>query len=111
MQNSYRFALACGAVPLVTGILFFLAWFITRLDVLTQVAGLVIVISLFLVLAGCVALTRFAWQALRSPDLPRDRVWKAIIIAGTVLSLNLPVIAGLVGQALPKREVPVPVQR
>lgn len=107
MQTSYRFALACGAVPLVTGIIFYLVWLVTGLEVLTQVAALVIVISLFLVFLGSLALARFAWQALRTPELPRDRVWRAIIIVGTLLSLNLPVIAGLVGQALPKREVQV----
>jgi hypothetical protein len=100
MQTSYRFALACGAVPLVAGIIFYLVWLITRLEVLAQVAGLVILISIFLVLFGIAALGWFAWQAFRTPGLPRDRVWRAILIAGSVLSLNLPVIAGLLGQVL-----------
>lgn len=102
MQTAYRIALACGAVPLVAGVVFYLLWLITRLEVLTKAAPAVILMSILAVLVGCVALARFAWQALRSPDLPRDRAWKAIIIAAALLSVNLPVTAGLLGQILPK---------
>jgi hypothetical protein len=103
MQTAYRIALACGAVPLVVGIIFYLFWLITRLEVLSNAAPVVILMSILLVLLGCVALARFAWQALRTPQLPRDRVWKAILIAGALLSANLPVTAGLLGQILPQK--------
>ncbi len=102
MQTAYRIALACGAAPLMAGILFYLFWLTTRLQVLTNAAPAVILMSIVAVFVGCVALARFAWQALRTPELPRDRVWKAIIIAGALLSANLPVTAGLLGQILPQ---------
>ena len=98
MQTSYRFALACGAVPLLVGIGFYLLWLVTRWAVLSNVVAVVILISMLLVFAGCVALGRFAWLALRTPGLPRDQVWRAIVIAAALLSANLPVTAGLLGQ-------------
>src|SRR5688572_19487920 len=102
MQTSYRIALACGAAPLAAGVSFYLFWLLTRWPMLSKVAVSVIALTILLVLLGCVALARFAWQALRSKDVPRDQAWKAIAIAATLLSANLPVTAGLVGQVLPK---------
>ncbi|MHA3772090.1 hypothetical protein ACXR0O_11185 [Verrucomicrobiota bacterium sgz303538] len=98
MQNTYRFALACGAVPLVIGIVFYLLWLVTHLPVLVNVAAAVIVITILVVLAGGVALGRFAWQAFHTPGVQRAQVWRALMIAATLLSANLPVTAGLVGR-------------
>jgi len=93
MNRSYRIALVCGALPLVTGISIFLLWLLTRWQWL-MIAGFITVIGgIALFLTGVVMLANYCWIAFRTPGLSKRRVWW-LSAGSTVLLFSNFVAAG-----------------
>jgi hypothetical protein len=94
VKASYRVALACAALPLVTGTSVFLLWLLTRSDVLVAAGLFTLFGGLALFAVGVLALARFCWLGLRMPE-PPPRFWASTALAAVLLLSNFPA-AGLI---------------
>jgi hypothetical protein len=97
VKSAYRIALICGAVPLLLGSLLFLLWIATTWDGLMTAGIFTIYGGLGLFFIGLVALTRYAWLALRAGELPRRKIAGSVATALLLLLANFPVAWGIVG--------------
>jgi hypothetical protein len=96
-----RVALACGGVPLVTGVLVLLAWLVTG-QVWLVIAGLLtIVVGCVLVAVGSIAAAIHAVRNLRAGHLPRRRVLRDAGLIVVLLLSNFP--AALVCAGIARR--------
>jgi hypothetical protein len=96
MNRSYRAAILCGAVPLLTGISIFLLWLATRWEWL-MVAGLLTLYGgVFFFVTGVMALANYCWIALRMPELPKRRVWRLTLACTLLLFSNFAVAGGII---------------
>ncbi|MFI5458362.1 MAG: hypothetical protein ACHRXM_23275 [Isosphaerales bacterium] len=95
MNRAYRVALICGAVPLVFGVSIFLLWLITHWDWLMMAGIFTLYSGLVIFAVGVIALARFHWLALRTPDVLRRRLRLATLVCAGLLLANL-LIAGAI---------------
>jgi hypothetical protein len=94
VKGAYRAALACGALPLVTGASIFGLWVVTRREWLMVAGVFTLFVGLALFVVGALALARYAWLALRMAEPPVGFWVSAALAAGLLLS-NFPA-AGLI---------------
>lgn len=91
MQKWHRIAWVCGLTPLITGLVFFIAWLSTRQNGLVF-AGLVMIYPLLLmILAGFAALVMFVRTAKREN---RPYLLKSLRILALLL-VNFPAAGGM----------------
>jgi hypothetical protein len=96
MSRTYRIATICGATPLLVGVVIFLLWLVTRWDWLMAAGMFTIYGGVAMLLFGAIALVRFCWLALGTPDFPRRRLWVSAVWCAALLLSNFPVAAAIV---------------
>jgi hypothetical protein len=72
MNRAYRVALICGAIPLLVGISMLMLWLITRWDGLMMAGIYSPYCGVTIFLVGVLALARFCWLAVRTPNIQRQ---------------------------------------
>ena len=95
LPNSYRVAVACGAIPLVTGIGVFLLWVPTRWEFFVAAGIVTIGAGLVLFTIGVITLGYFVWTSWRAGQIARARMWRLTLACGALLLVNFPVCAAI----------------
>jgi hypothetical protein len=96
MNRAYRGALICGIAPLIVGISIFLLWVITRWEGLKMAGYITLWGGLFFFVLGIIDLARFCRFALRTPELPRWRLWLSTLGCSALLLSNFVVAGGII---------------
>jgi hypothetical protein len=87
----------CGLLPIITGTLVFIAWWITRDPALGAVGVATIVWGLALFFVGCVSLVIY----IRKAQIARFENWRfKALVAGLILIANFPLAAGYIAVAI-----------
>jgi hypothetical protein len=76
----------------------FILWLLMRWDWLIRAGIYTLYGGIASLLAGALALARFAWVASRPDGLPRRRRWLSTVAGASVLLVNLPVAAGITAE-------------
>jgi hypothetical protein len=95
INRAYRFALICGALPLLVGVLIFLMWLITGWDWLMMAGMFTLYGGVAVFFIGAIALVCFFWLAFRTPELPRRRLWLSTLGCAALLLSNFAVAGGI----------------
>jgi hypothetical protein len=101
MNRAFKTAIACGALPLLTGSSIFAVWIVTRWDWLMGAGWFTLYAGLILVAVGAIALGRYRWLASLCSSKMTDRRFRlsTCACAGLLLS-NFPVAAGIIVAAV-----------
>jgi hypothetical protein len=96
LNRPHRVATICGAVPFFLGTGIFVAWLLLRSDWLI-IAGMVVVYAVgpVAVAAGAMALVLSSRTALRTPAIPRRRIWVSTLTCAGLLLANVLVAMGI----------------
>ncbi len=86
MSKMDRFALACGLVPLISGIVVFLFWLVSRWEVLKLVGFFVILTGIACILGGAIALIFSLRQSLTQGYPIKKNLPKWTLITAIFLS-------------------------
>ncbi len=90
VSRPYRISLICGLVPLLTGTVVFIAWWVTRDSGLMAVGSTTILWGLALFLIGFVSLAVY----VRKARITQIEKWRLkAFVAGSILLANFPVAA------------------
>lgn len=100
MNRAYRVALICGAIPLLVGVSIFILWLITRQHGLMMAGIYTLYGGVAIFWVGVLALARFFWLGVRSPDFPRRRLWLSTFACAGLLLLNFPVAGGIIAASI-----------
>lgn len=100
MNRAYRVALICGALPLLVGVLIFLVWLITRWDWLMMAGIFTLYGGVAVFFIGAIALVRFFWLAVRTPELPRRGLWLSTLGCAALLLSNFAVAGGITASVI-----------
>ena len=96
MNQSYRLALLCGALPLIVGVAIFCLWLVTRWEWLGAAGACTLLGGVAMFLIGVIALVRYCWLALPNPDVPRRRLWFSTLGAAFLHLTNFLVAGGII---------------
>ena len=96
MKWSYRVALICAVVPLITGVSIFLFWVVTRWDGLRSAGICTLIAGAAAFLVGIIELACYGEIAFRTPNVPARQVRFSSLVCGLLLFSNFPVAAGIV---------------
>jgi hypothetical protein len=88
-------ALACAALPLLSGVAVFVAWVYTRANWLASAGVVVMGVGVVLFLVGIGALIRHLRVARHAPDAPHRPRMLAVVLIGGLLFVNFPAAAVL----------------
>ena len=87
MKASLKVALFLGVAPLVTGMVIFAAWVLSRAEWLMAAGVITIYVGMCAVAVGAVCLAVYLWQSWRSKAIARRRlVCQAIAVLGLFLA-------------------------
>ncbi len=100
MNQAYRNAVICGAVPLIVGVSVFLLWLVTRWDQLMTAGVATLYAGAFMLLIGVLELARYGWLGLKTPEFPRRKLWRSTLGVAALLMANPPVAAGVAFAAI-----------
>ncbi len=100
MNRWLRYAVVCGAAPLVVGVTVFLAWLLTKWKWLMLAGILTIYGGLAMVAVGAVSIIVFVWKSLRTGRTPRQQVARHAFTVGGLLLLNFAVAAVIVASVI-----------
>jgi ethanolamine utilization microcompartment shell protein EutS len=98
-------AMACGAVPLVIGVLIALGYLLTRRGMYMHLGFLTILAGTVLVAGGAACLFTYWWDARRTPALARSTLHRQVIWTSALLAANFPTAAVCcaIGLSLPEQ--------
>jgi hypothetical protein len=95
MHRSYRIALACGLIPLLTGTLIFITWLGTRWQWLEMAGLFTLLLGPFFILAGMGNLFRFHWLTAAGGTVTRRQRWLRSLLCTGLFGFNFVAAAGI----------------
>jgi hypothetical protein len=94
-SKAYKFSLACGAIPLVLGLIIFITWLELRWKWLEMAGLFTLFVGILLFVCGSVALASFLVKELKSAT-PRQHIWRSMIFPSALLLINFPVAGAII---------------